>query len=106
VPFSCQDSGLMWPDVARRLPALAPNLAPSKLISSTNGPIDRTKGQPDGQLALRHRGPRRRSRGRRSAITRRAGFPGAARPEPSIPAAPLLRGHVARRYANGGRPAI
>jgi hypothetical protein len=26
----------MWPDVARRLPTLAPNLAPRKLISSAN----------------------------------------------------------------------
>jgi len=26
----------MWPDVARRLPTLAPNLAPRKLVSSAN----------------------------------------------------------------------
>jgi hypothetical protein len=36
----------MWPDVARRLPALAPNLAPSKLISSANDPMTRHKAGP------------------------------------------------------------
>ena len=35
-PFTCKDPGLMWPDVARRLPTLAPKLAPSKLISNAN----------------------------------------------------------------------
>jgi hypothetical protein len=43
MPFSCQDSGPMWPGVARHLSALAPNLAPSKLISSANDSIARTK---------------------------------------------------------------
>ena len=36
VPITCGNPGPMWPYVARRLPTLAPNLAPSKLISSAN----------------------------------------------------------------------
>jgi hypothetical protein len=35
-PFTCGNPGPMWPDVARRLPTLAPDLAPRKLISSAN----------------------------------------------------------------------
>src|ERR1019366_9923673 len=35
-PFTCGNPGSMWPDVARRLPTLAPNLAPRKLVSSAN----------------------------------------------------------------------
>ncbi len=30
MPFTCQDDGSMWPDIARRLPTLAPNMAPNK----------------------------------------------------------------------------
>jgi hypothetical protein len=56
VPFSCQDFRPMWPGVAPRLPALAPNLAPSQLISNANDPTARTKGLPGRQPALR-RGP-------------------------------------------------
>jgi hypothetical protein len=47
----------MWPDVAQRLPASAPNLAPSKLISTANGLTVRTKDRPGRQPALRHLGP-------------------------------------------------
>jgi len=37
----------MWPDVARRLPTLAPNLAPRKLISSANDrPAEQAAGPP------------------------------------------------------------
>jgi hypothetical protein len=34
--FTCDNPGSMWPDVARRLPTLAPDLAPGKLVSSAN----------------------------------------------------------------------
>ena len=54
--ITCGVCGSMWPDVARLLPTLAPNLAPSKLISSANEPMARTKA--DQQTAApRHRGP-------------------------------------------------
>src|ERR1700738_4581302 len=33
-PLTCDNPGSMWPDVARRLPTLAPGLAPRKLVSS------------------------------------------------------------------------
>ena len=36
VPFTCGNPGPMWPDIARRLALLAPNLAPRKLVSSAN----------------------------------------------------------------------
>jgi hypothetical protein len=36
MPFTCDDSGWTWPNVAWCLASLAPNLAPRKLISSAN----------------------------------------------------------------------
>jgi hypothetical protein len=80
VPFSCQDSGPMWPDVARCLPAVAPNLAPSKLISSANDTGARTKSRPAYSPRRVIADPSRRSHWR-SAIRRRTGFPDAARPD-------------------------
>jgi hypothetical protein len=47
-PFTCGNPGPMWPDVARRLPALAPNLAPGKLVSNANaGRPDRLPARPE-----------------------------------------------------------
>jgi len=49
--FTCGNPGPMWPDVARRLPTLAPNLAPRKLVSSAN------VRQGPNRLPARLRGP-------------------------------------------------
>ena len=45
-PFTCGNPGPMWPDVARRLPTLAPNLAPRKLVSDANVRQGRTGCRP------------------------------------------------------------
>jgi hypothetical protein len=56
---ACNDYGWMWPDVARRLPTLAPNLALSKPLSNANVPA--RPGQQDGPgnscPGPRHRSP-------------------------------------------------
>ena len=84
MPFTCQDPGPVWPDVARRVPALAANLAPSKLISSANDPKARTKGRPGRQPALGHHGPwLTTARGEDPPSDDVRDSAGAARPDPA-----------------------
>jgi hypothetical protein len=42
MPFTCGNSGWMWPGVAWRLVSLAPDLAPNNIVSLANIPSDRT----------------------------------------------------------------
>jgi hypothetical protein len=36
MPFTCEGTGSLWPDVAWRLALLAPNLAPGDIVSRVN----------------------------------------------------------------------
>ena len=55
--------GPMWPDVARRLPTLAPNLAPAKLISNANVRQAEQAAGANPPALTQARGRRSRSRG-------------------------------------------
>ena len=36
MPFTCEGTGSVWPDVAWRLTLLAPNLAPGDIVNRVN----------------------------------------------------------------------
>ena len=94
--LSCGDRGSTWPDVARLLPTLAPNLAPSKLTSSANDPIARTKPGHQTARAASSRTLADDRTGEDPPSDGRAGFPGAARPDPAR--APAALPHAGRDH--------
>jgi len=93
-PKTCGVRGPMWPDVALRLPLLAPNLAPRQLVSAAN------VRSPDSSQITSRRTTRRRT-GTAAPRTSRRPSPRYERSSPRAPDHPPREEQLSRYRCSG-----